>query len=177
MKFFAAVQKDFEHRYPHLSYMPVTQDKYFIGGKVCDTSKRQPDQGWRIPLSNGRCRFIDGELDEDCHSSNASSCETLKMTDTNFGVNNGDDEVMFLRVGLDYKHTKKELNEAVTKYVDRLAYWLQNMEPARKLYTDYDAMTGEPLRVGVEYICYNKKGQQHELAAIHCDQVYVYGRY
>ena len=81
--FFTAVEKDFNKRYPNLPYLPISQDKYFIGGKSCNTGKRQPDQAWRVgPLSNGRYRLIDGEFDEDYHVNYESSCEVTKMTDT-----------------------------------------------------------------------------------------------
>ena len=151
--FFNAVKKEFETSYPNLLYLPQAEDNRFVGGKSCNTQRRQPDQGWRVgPLINGLYRFIDGELDENSHrdSSYTPDCEIGKMFDTNFGVNSGQDEVIFIRVGLNYKHKQKEFEKTVSDYVERLTYWIQLKTPCQELYSDK-----QPLKVGVEYINYD----------------------
>ncbi len=153
--FLGAVKEKFQKDHPGMLYLPQTEDKRFFGGKACGVTKRQPDQGWRIgPLANGRYRFIDGELDEDSHRSGGytTDCEVGKMFDTNFGVECGEDEVIFLRVGLDYRHTMKEFNNAVASYVTRLVYWLCRESPCEELY-----IGKYPAKVGVEYLNYGNR--------------------
>ena len=62
------------------------------------------------------------------------------------------------------------MKEAVRKYVDRLVYWINRIEPADKLY-----INNYPAKVAVEYICYD--GGKHEKESLECEQVYVYGRF
>jgi len=150
--FFDAVKLKFTTRYPKLIYTPQANDDKFIGTQGCgNIQRRQPDQGWLIgPLANGLYRFIDGELDENSHRAYEPDCEIGKMFDTSFGVDNGKTEVIFIRVGLKYKHTKKEFNNAVKQYVNRLVYWLTRTEPLNCIY-----INKFPARVAVEYINYN----------------------
>lgn len=151
--FFLAVKDKFQEVHPDIPYLPQIEDDYIINGNGWGAKRRRPDQGWRVgPLLSGRFRFIDGEFDENSHRGDDGfvyDCEIDKMLDTNFGSTFGKDEVIFLRVGLDYRHTSKEFEDAVSCYVERLVYWLRRETLCEELYVD-----GFSAKVGVEYLNY-----------------------
>lgn len=156
--FLDILKEEFEKLYPNTKFLPSVKDKQFIGGKSCKTHKRQPDIGFVVgPLANKRMRFINVEIDEEAHSSRDISCELAKMDNTNQGVNNGNDEVVFLRIALEYKSTKTVLKKKAISLARRIKYWLQKDKPISQLYID-----GHPSKVGVEYLYYKgTEGWKH----------------
>lgn len=159
--FLDVLKNVFEKNYPHIPHIPSVQDSKFVGGKQCNVRRRQPDQGWVVgPLLNGRMRFINVEVDENSHKDREISCENAKMDNTNEGVNDGKDEVVFLRIGIPYNKNKKELTKRAITLAGRLAYWLQKNVHTPALYVNE-----HPSKVGVEYMHYSIDGRKHIDAA------------
>jgi hypothetical protein len=156
--FLDMVKSEYEKLYEELEFLPSTIDKKFVGGASCNNTRRQPDLGFVIgPLNNGKMRFLDVEFDEEAHKNRETSCELAKMDNTNEGVNNGKDEVIFIRIAIHYKSVKKTLKKRAVALSKKIHYWINRKDPVKELYVD-----NHPSKVAVEFLNYKKtEGWKH----------------
>jgi ferredoxin len=130
---------------------PSAIDNKLIGGVVCDTNKRRPDVLWV-----GTDRIVTGEIDEHNHRDEQSACHVAKISDTRFGIQDGEvAPFVMVRFNPDEcDHMHGTFDERCARFAAKLLHYITC--PVEAL---------DPLRANVYYMDYHSSGRKTHIAA------------